>query len=56
MHAHVSVTDGVYGILSGMDVKSEIAELGKQIESNKPVDMGEISEKLERILLMLGDG
>lgn len=56
MHAHVSVTDGAYGILSGMDVKSEIAELGKQIESNKPTDMGKISAKLEQILLMVGNG
>jgi hypothetical protein len=30
MHANLSVTDGVYGILSGMDVKGEIAGLGKK--------------------------
>lgn len=38
MHANLSVTDGIYGILSGTDVKTEIAELGKQIvlaESNE---------------------
>jgi hypothetical protein len=27
MHANLSVTDGVCGVLSGMDVKGEIAEL-----------------------------
>jgi site-specific recombinase XerC len=27
MHANLSVTDGVCGVLSGMDIKGEIAEL-----------------------------
>jgi hypothetical protein len=29
MHSNLSITDGVYGILSDMDVKSEIHSLGK---------------------------
>ena len=54
MPAHLSVTDGICGILSGMDVKGEISELSKQIESKKPADLGEINAKLERILLLMG--
>jgi hypothetical protein len=27
MHANLSITDGVYGILSGMDVKGETLEM-----------------------------
>jgi hypothetical protein len=30
MHANLSITDGVYGILSDMDVKSQIQSLGKK--------------------------
>ena len=30
MHANISITDGVYGVLSSMDVKGEIAGLGKR--------------------------
>jgi hypothetical protein len=29
MHSNLSITDGVYGILSDMDVRSEIHNLGK---------------------------
>jgi hypothetical protein len=29
MHSNLSITDGVYGILSDMDVRSEIYNLGK---------------------------
>ena len=31
MHANLSITDGVFGILSEMDVQEEISKLGKKI-------------------------
>jgi integrase len=33
MHANLSITDGVYGILSEKDIKNQIQNLGKEIES-----------------------
>jgi len=32
MHANLSITDGVYGILSETDVREQIAALGQQIK------------------------
>jgi hypothetical protein len=29
MHSNLSITDGIYGILSDMDVKAQIQGLGK---------------------------
>jgi len=29
MHSNLSITDGVYGVLSDMDVKKQIQKLGK---------------------------
>ena len=50
MHANLSVTDGVYGILSGMDVKGEIAELGKKIQSSKFDDVEELKLLIKLLL------
>ncbi len=44
MHANLSVTDGVYGILSDFDVKNQISALGKDLEKSK--------DKKELILLI----
>jgi integrase len=35
MHANLSVTDGVYGVLSDLDVKEQIASLGKMMAHGK---------------------
>jgi hypothetical protein len=31
MHSNLSITDGVYGILSQIDVSEQISEIGKKI-------------------------
>jgi integrase len=41
MHSNISITDGVYGILSDNDIKGQIALLGKKIN---PSDMSDIEE------------
>jgi hypothetical protein len=35
MHANLSITDGVYGILSENDVQKQIRNLGKQLATSK---------------------
>ncbi len=35
MHKNLSVTNGVYGILSDLDVREQIAALGKQVENKE---------------------
>jgi site-specific recombinase XerC len=32
MHSNLSITDGVYGILSQIDVSEQMAEIGKKIK------------------------
>lgn len=52
MHANLSVTDGVYGILSEMNVREQIASLGKQSdfmnEYNLDLIITELANKLKR--------
>ena len=35
MHKNLSITDGVYGILSDLDVREQIVTLGKQVENKE---------------------
>lgn len=42
MHANLSVTDGIYGILLGTDVKGEISELGKKEVSSEASEIAEL--------------
>jgi integrase len=48
MHANLSVTDGVYGILSDFDVKKQISALGKDLE--KSTNKKELVDLLRKIL------
>ena len=48
MHKNLTVTDGVYGILSGLDVKEQIAALGKSVSSG--VDKTELVDLLKKLL------
>jgi len=48
MHANLSVTDGVYGILSETDVRKQMAMLGDFAKSN--VNDDDIFELLESLL------
>jgi hypothetical protein len=35
MHKNLSITDGVYGVLSDLDVREQIVTLGKQVENKE---------------------
>jgi ABC-type Fe3+-hydroxamate transport system substrate-binding protein len=48
MHANLSITDGVYGILLEMDVREQITLLGKNLGQNKNSE--EFFELLEQFL------
>jgi len=56
MHANLSVTDGMYGILLGMDVKGEISELGKKQVSSEASEIAELKALLKQLLLERGQG
>jgi hypothetical protein len=42
MHSNISITDGVYGILSNNDVRGQIDSLGKQLISRDNLDIEEL--------------
>lgn len=48
-------TDGVYGVLSGTDVKGEISELGKAGNSSTSDEVGELKALVKQLLLKLGE-
>ena len=49
MHANISTTDGIYGVLSETDVREQIDLLGRDSE-NKNRNLEERIERLERII------
>jgi integrase len=55
MHSNLSITDGIYGVLSNTDVKGEINKLSKAIASIETDDTAEIKTLLNLILLKLGE-
>ncbi|MFC2063801.1 tyrosine recombinase XerC [Chloroflexota bacterium] len=50
MHSNISITDGVYGILSSMDIKEQIMILGNEIPSENTSELESRVRKLEIIL------
>lgn len=54
MHSNISITDGVYGILSDNDVKGQIAELGHSILSSEKKDYEELIAMTREINNKLG--
>lgn len=54
-HANFSVTDGVYGILSSLDVKEEISKLGKNIQPHKADEIREFKNLINLLMLKLAD-
>jgi hypothetical protein len=53
MHANLSVTDGVYGILSEMDVKEQINNLGLKTgrgEKKELSDLVTLTKQLEELI------
>jgi len=53
MHSNLSVTDGVYGILSKTDIRKEITELGKQLSVNEATDVEELNTLLMQVIKRL---
>ena len=54
MHSNISITDGVYGILSDNDVRGQIAALGQKITSSETHDLDELKLMTKQILEKLG--
>jgi hypothetical protein len=54
-HANLSITDGVYGILSGTDVKGKISGLGKKSDISQDGRVRKLKLLVERLLLKLGE-
>jgi hypothetical protein len=50
MHANLSITDGVYGILSEMDVREQIANLGSKGIVEKAENLNELLSITKKLL------
>jgi hypothetical protein len=53
MHANLSVTDGVYGILSDVDVRRQIARLRRHAELRSEGEVKELVSVTKRLLKRL---
>lgn len=53
MHSSISITDGIYGVLSKTDLKNEIIKLGHQIKSDSTIESDEIITLLHMILVKM---
>lgn len=56
MHANLSITDGVYGILSEQDVKEQIANLGNIDSTDNAVTFNELLLVTKKLLETLNKG
>jgi len=54
MHSNISITDGVYGILSDNDVREQIVGHGKQITSSETKDIEVLKIMTKQLLEKLG--
>jgi hypothetical protein len=54
MRSNISITDGVYGILSDNDVRGKIAALGKQLFPSETNDIEELKTMTKQLLDKLG--
>ncbi len=50
MRKNLSVTNGVYGILSDLDVREQIAALGKQVENKEELIYWKVGEAVRKSL------
>ena len=53
MHSNLSITEGVYGILSENDVRGQIAALSRSIDNDKSEDWSTLIPILEKLLRKL---
>jgi len=54
MHSNISITDGVYGILSDIDVRSQITTLGQKNVSSEIEGIEEIKAMIKPLIKLLG--
>jgi len=55
MHSNINITDGIYGILSDIDVRGQIATIGQMTHSNDTAtDLEELKVMTKRLLEILG--
>jgi hypothetical protein len=50
MHSNLSITDGVYGVLSEIDIREQIIGLGKRIFSDETSNIEELISLNKQIL------
>jgi hypothetical protein len=56
LHENLSITDGVYGVFSDMDVRNQIAVLRKPIQCDRAVhSLDEVRSLIRRLSEMLAD-
>lgn len=55
MHSNLSITDGVYGVLSAADVGQRIAGLGRKIEIGQ-ASPGDLADQLIKLAMQLKQG
>ena len=53
MHSNLSITDGVYGVLSENDIKEQITSLGQNLASDVSQDMNYFIPVLEQFIKTL---
>ncbi|MGD0005281.1 MAG: hypothetical protein ABSE06_13755 [Anaerolineaceae bacterium] len=52
MHSNLTITDGVYGVLSTADVRQHITELGQQLETVQ-TSQEDIADQLFKLAMQL---
>ncbi len=55
MHANISTTDGIYGMLSENDVREQIGSLGQRIEQGGNDDIATLIELVKQLEERLRD-
>jgi len=50
MHSNISITDGVYGILSDNDVRGQIIELGKKDSLSTAIDLESLLQQVKQLI------
>jgi hypothetical protein len=53
MHKNLSITDGVYGVLSDKDVRNKIVYLGKDIDLKTVTESDELVTLLRSLLMKI---
>jgi hypothetical protein len=55
MHSNISITDGIYGVLSNIDVRKRIFELCQEMGSEEHNEIGELISLTKSLLHRLAE-